>query len=80
MVIDSSILLSSGSGLSILSMLFDVLFMVQHFILYKDHRDEYREGTSSPIPPAKGGSPNLTPREIEAGEESPLLGAQRQSR
>lgn len=68
-----------------MSMLFDILFMIQHYVLYKDHRDEFREGTSSPFPPAKSGlggggaSPNLTPREIEAGEESPLLGDQTRS-
>lgn len=41
---------------------FDFIFLFQHYILYRDRRDDAKVSTS-----------DLTPGEIEDGEEAPLL-------
>jgi len=55
-------------GLSILSMLFTLLFIVQHYVLYTDHHDIYLKKTirEVSVPPERG--------RPSTGERSPLLG------
>lgn len=63
-----------SSALSLISIAFDVVFIVQHYILYRDRGDEnVQNAISKSMFPVEDASPSLVPVGLEAGEETPLL-------
>jgi hypothetical protein len=58
-----------------LSMIFDVTFMIQHYVLYRNHTDQRLQSSSSSLR-SKASYPDLegVARAYEVDETTPLLG------
>lgn len=83
----TNVYLDFNSGLSVLSMLFTVIFIIQHYVLYTDHSDEHLDNIDHETRETRGRSVSLDrsvasvrgPKngDVERGrrsELSPLLG------